>query len=323
MRGDFLRANAVRACRMQGPAACARILTIAEVHRLHALARTSGGDQARVEAGLAGAAPLLVPRLAPVPAPSVPPLRLVPPLPGPGPAAGPGLGAGVGAAGAAAIVAIVVIAGIQLWQLGRFQDELRAQGFVILENPLALCIGGCHLPSRPTRPSFPDFPSFPRTGPSTGPLTPDELDLLDRWIREQQPRGAPPQPQPTPQQPPLPEIGPLPHQRRNPNQTCPNAVLDSLQAEKDRICNSIPGESCSPSKVSPRRLARRPCSEIRRRIQAIGDCLQIRQRIQDECFGGQPDPIHQRVMNELNNGLTACLALEAQNCAPGHPMANL
>jgi hypothetical protein len=33
--------------------------------------------------------------------------------------------------------------------------------------------------------------------------------------------------------------------------------------------------------------------------------------------------VHQKVMDELNNGLEACLALEAQNCAPGHPMADL
>lgn len=110
---------------------------------------------------------------------------------------------------------------------------------------------------------------------------------------------------------------------RNPKQTCDNAVLDRLQAEKNRICNSIPGESCSPSKVSKKRLARRPCSEIRQRIQAMRDCLKIRQRIQDECFGGKPDPVHEDAMKQINNGLDACLSLEAVNCAPGHPMANL
>ncbi|WP_199746970.1 eCIS core domain-containing protein [Corallococcus interemptor] len=119
------------------------------------------------------------------------------------------------------------------------------------------------------------------------------------------------------------QVAPQAAPRRNPNQTCEDAVLDQLQAEKDRICNSIPGESCSPSKVSPKRLARRPCSEIRRRIQAVEECLRIRQRIQDECFGGQPDQAHQDVMNQLQAGLQACRALAAVNCAPGHPMANL
>ncbi|GAB2579735.1 hypothetical protein GCM10027168_10730 [Streptomyces capparidis] len=109
--------------------------------------------------------------------------------------------------------------------------------------------------------------------------------------------------------------------RRHPNQTCDDSVLDALQAEKDRICNSIPGTSCSPSKVSPKRLARTPCSEIRLRIAAMRACMAIRQRIQDECFGGRPDQAHQDAMDFLRNGINHCLALEAQNCAPGHPMA--
>ena len=109
--------------------------------------------------------------------------------------------------------------------------------------------------------------------------------------------------------------------RRHPNQTCDNSLLDFLQAEKDRVCGSIPGESCSPAKVSPKRLEVRRCSEIRQRIQAITNCLRIRQFIQDECFGGAPDPRHEQVLNELRNGLDHCLALQSRNCAPGHPMA--
>jgi len=109
--------------------------------------------------------------------------------------------------------------------------------------------------------------------------------------------------------------------RRHPNQTCENEVLDHLQAEKDRICSSIPGESCSPKKVNPKRLDNEPCSVIRRRIQAFENCLNIRQFIQDECFKGVPDEPHARAMNELRSGLGHCLALEARNCASGHPMA--
>jgi hypothetical protein len=89
------------------------------------------------------------------------------------------------------------------------------------------------------------------------------------------------------------------------------------------VCDQIPGESCSPKKVSPKKLARRPCSQIRLRINAVRECIRLRQRIQDECFGGAPDPTHANVLSELNSGLAACLALEAVNCAPGHPMANL
>jgi hypothetical protein len=38
---------------------------------------------------------------------------------------------------------------------------------------------------------------------------------------------------------------------------------------------------------------------------------------------GRSDPTHAAVLAELQSGLAACLALEAVNCAPGHPMANL
>ena len=90
----------------------------------------------------------------------------------------PGLAAGEAAAGeavavgaisvtvatvavAAALVAIGVAASIQLWQLGKFEAELRDQGFIILEDPQALCTGGCHLPTRAHEaPSFPEFPSI-------------------------------------------------------------------------------------------------------------------------------------------------------------------
>ncbi|WPB77256.1 hypothetical protein KYC5002_50800 [Archangium violaceum] len=111
--------------------------------------------------------------------------------------------------------------------------------------------------------------------------------------------------------------------RRNPNQTCDDAVLDHLQAEKNRICNAMPGASCSPSGKSDKRLARMPCSQVRSRIQGLHNCIHIRQFIQDECFGGVPDAGHERVLKQLRDGLTHCLELEIQNCASGHPMADL
>jgi Novel toxin 16 len=118
-----------------------------------------------------------------------------------------------------------------------------------------------------------------------------------------------------------PQSAPQTAEKRHPGQTCDNSVLSYLQAEKNRICSSIPGESCSPKKVSPKRLDNVPCSTARQRIQAIQNCLNIRQFIQEECFNGIPDEPHTRAMNELKNGIAHCLALEARNCAPGHPMS--
>jgi hypothetical protein len=110
---------------------------------------------------------------------------------------------------------------------------------------------------------------------------------------------------------------------RNPNQTCCDERLDELQTEKNRICNSTPGESCSSSKVSPKRLARRPCSEIRTRLESLRKCYIIRKQIQDECFGGMPDPAHKNALQETQNGIDSCIELEKENCAPGHPMAEM
>ncbi|QRK11189.1 hypothetical protein JQX13_14600 [Archangium violaceum] len=111
--------------------------------------------------------------------------------------------------------------------------------------------------------------------------------------------------------------------RRHPNQTCEDAVLEHLQAEKNRIGNAMPGASCSTASHSAKRLARMPCSQIRQRIQALRNCINIRRFIQDECFGGGPDIRHQEVLGQYENGLEQCRSLETVNCAPGHPMAEL
>lgn len=161
----------------------------------------------------------------------------------------------------------------------------------------------------------------------------DEERRLLEQSRRRQPQGAgPPQPGtvpgpatgPAPPIPaPVPPRGEGPNERRHDDQTCENRILDDMQAAMHNVCDRIPGDSCSPSRVSPKRLDRRPCSQIRTRIRAIRECIRLRQEIQDHCFGGRPDPIHAGVLEQLQNGLTACLALEAVNCAPGHPMANL
>jgi len=109
--------------------------------------------------------------------------------------------------------------------------------------------------------------------------------------------------------------------RYGPNQTCDDSVLDHLQAEKDRLCNDMPGESCSSRKVSPKRLAQRPCSEIRGRIRAFESCLRIREQIQAQCFGSRPDQAHRDAIEDVQRGMEACRALEAVNCAQGHPMS--
>lgn len=106
-------------------------------------------------------------------------------------------------------------------------------------------------------------------------------------------------------------------QRRNANQTCEDDILDELQAEKDRICNSIPQPSCSAalaklqkgSKLKGTSVAGINRTHIENRIKRINECLAQRNLIQDECFGGVPDEAHTIALNELNNGLTSCKEL--------------
>ena len=161
----------------------------------------------------------------------------------------------------------------------------------------------------------------------------EERRKLDESLRRQgqQPQGSAPraagEPSPiaatTPMPTPVPPLGEGPQERRHPNQTCENQVLDTLQTAMHDVCDRIPGESCSPGKVNPKKLAKRPCSQIRQRIQAVRECLRRRQNIQDQCFGGAPDPRHADVLSQVQRGLDACVALEAINCAPWHPMAEL
>ena len=295
--GDIERANAIFACRTQGGAACHRLLTPDEVARLMRIARESGGDEARAQTALSQTMPGLA---------TVMVLPRAMPLLGGGAATGATGAAASGsvALGPVALAAFLVLVGIELWQMGRFQAGLRARGFILLEASLAVCITGCHAPAARTQTQ--PWPLFP-------PAPPLDIERLRDWIR---PMASNP---PITVAPPITQTVP----RRYPNQTCENTVLDQLQALKDQICAQIVGESCSPSKVSPRRLARRPCSEIGARIAAMTACLVARQNIQSTCFGGTPDPAHARAIAEIINGITACQALAAINCAPGHPMANL
>jgi hypothetical protein len=174
-RGDSRRANAIRKCREQGRAACAYLLTNREMWALYSLGKASKGDPKKVEEGLGKAAPLLA-YLGPLPA-----LR--------GAAAGAaevagaaGAGTAAAVAGVAFVAALIVMEVISLMELAEFQAKLEEQGFIILEDPLAVCIGGCHMPpaSQLSTPELSPFPTFP-----SGPLSGKELEDLRKWTESQ------------------------------------------------------------------------------------------------------------------------------------------
>ena len=71
-----------------------------------------------------------------------------------------------------------------LVKYGEYQKRLRAFGYVILDDPLAVCIGQCHYPNQPTPPfryssifEYDDFSYF-----QAQPLTSEELQKLTDWV---------------------------------------------------------------------------------------------------------------------------------------------
>ena len=254
-RGDTQRANAIRACRQQGGRACGIVLTNREMWRLYQLGHDSGGDEAKVRAGLLAAVPSLgllgpVPSLpprpplgmppvfgppAPVPPATTPPVvtpkipapPAAAPTPSPGPAAGLSIESIATAGGVAAIAAICVLSAIQLWQLGRFQEELRRRGFIILDDPQAVCTQGCHLTGRPPTGDI----QLPRLDPSEA-----DQDILRKWIAGQ--RG---QPSPVPEPAPGPAPAPQKPGQEKKKKTCATEYPDVL------LCDSLPDGYTYPS----------------------------------------------------------------------------
>ncbi|HEX5750384.1 MAG TPA: hypothetical protein VFZ09_29410 [Archangium sp.] len=111
---------------------------------------------------------------------------------------------------------------------------------------------------------------------------------------------------------------------RHADQTCKNSRLDELQEEKDLLTRSVPPlDPKSPRSKNKEKLDKVPCSRIRLRLEAMKRVLEKRWEIENECFGGKPDPRHDLAMIELEKGIANTEKLGKQNCAPGHPMAEL
>jgi hypothetical protein len=119
--------------------------------------------------------------------------------------------------------------------------------------------------------------------------------------------------------PPIPLVLP----RKYPNQTCDEKVRLGLQAAMKAVCEGFPGKSCSESKKTAELLPVYPCSVLKARIPAVLVCVAARQKVQDVCFKGSPEPGHEQQIDDLTKGIILCEALKVVNCAPGHPMSGL
>ncbi|MCX5205381.1 DUF4157 domain-containing protein [Streptomyces sp. NBC_00237] len=207
-RADTKRAEAVRRCREEGGFACSRILTIEEVQTLYELAQSADADPDKVRSQMGAALPALSGPAREV-LKGARHLRLVP-TPAPAPARPPGAWVGP-----AALLAVSVIAVRQLWALGRFQDELRSRGFIILESAQGICTGGCHLPDPHRRPS-PDFTPLPA---SPGYPGYPGWEKFRRWLPPHADSGGTPWPAAGQQAEPTPLPDPATERRRR-NKKC-------------------------------------------------------------------------------------------------------
>lgn len=111
---------------------------------------------------------------------------------------------------------------------------------------------------------------------------------------------------------------------RNATQTCPDEVLNKLQAEKDQLAREVPPfDPAAPSSRNRKRMEKVPCSRIKRRLRALEALLAKRWEIQNKCFGGVPDERHKAPLKETEDAIKNTKELEKVNCKPGHPMALL
>ncbi|NEP23535.1 DUF4157 domain-containing protein [Moorena sp. SIO3I6] len=105
--------------------------------------------------------------------------------------------------------------------------------------------------------------------------------------------------------------------RKHSNQTCEDEVLERLQEEKDAICGSIPLPKCKPAldklkagkKLKGISVKGMTKNHVINRIIIIQECIDKRQQIQDECFGGKPDQRHEDAINQMKNALENCQEL--------------
>ncbi|MBK9266467.1 MAG: hypothetical protein IPM54_42600 [Polyangiaceae bacterium] len=95
-----------------------------------------------------------------------------------------------------------------------------------------------------------------------------------------------------------------------------------LEKEMHKICDKGFAATCG-GKAKKTDLPLIPCSAIKLSILQRQACIAARWLVQDKCFGGKPDDIHKKPIDDHQRGLDACEALKLINCAKGHPMAGL
>ena len=181
MQGHYREADAIRACRLLGGAACDRILTINEVHALLDVANGAGGDPAKVQEGV-NKNPLLAGLKVATGA-----ARVAPRGPPPAPAAG--WTPHPAQLGVLVLLTMVVQYG-QLQDLARFEETLTKFDYVILESPKSVYCNTCHPTAMGPSPRSVIEWELDWWAPPTAPSSPYVLaeTRYPRWATEEQRR---------------------------------------------------------------------------------------------------------------------------------------
>ena len=97
-----------------------------------------------------------------------------------------------------------------------------------------------------------------------------------------------------------------PKTRRFPNQTCENDRMETLEGIMHGICDK--GFSCSDGteKLGRKKEELLSREQLLENIARAKACIQARQDIQDECFKNSTDPIHAKVISEIEQALKTC-----------------
>jgi hypothetical protein len=264
--GHAEAARAVRDCRVLGM--CARILTEEEAWRAYRRGRITANlgeprGESRTVVQQPGRAAAAVPLAAPVAARGLATAGesalaraaaswgSAEVLTGGGAAVTETAAATTAASGAvaAATVAVpiavgVVIAIVDLLGYASFQRALHDAGYVILPEPLGVCIGSCHTAPVPTTPRFPDLPTEPLIPPAT---TDEEMRRIAEWLSSSRPT-------PAPTTPPAPAPEPAPREDEDERRRCRLVPRESSRGGdplSDLFCSLVSGGGTSYDIYSP------------------------------------------------------------------------
>ncbi len=102
---------------------------------------------------------------------------------------------------------------------------------------------------------------------------------------------------------------------QKPTRTCSDEVFADLSSQQERLC-SLPSRCSGPTHQEKTDPAARGayCARLLGNIDKFQACINIRQRVMDECYGGGDDPHKAKIQELKDKGLQKCAEFYSQNC---------